>query len=483
MSLSDLNRNREHLISVSFFLFVKISYIYIQINCINNMLKELSILSEIENLSGNGSQKEKQKLIAENLSDTMRYMLDVCFNPFITTKLHKLDFQESPENYPYSWQDVVSLLEDLKIAPAANDILRGRANKFINTKLLEDPNEDKKIRKVLMKILTKRMNIGIGAKLINKAICEELIPDPSLMLASDDQKEIEKWEKIYCEEKYDGVRVIAKGSIQTGFLFFTRAFNELDNRKLKNIEKDLIEICQKSETLRQNIEIFFDGELTDKDRKSVSGKVTQILKGTAPDNIGESFIFNVFDVENSSVLATGKGNTPYIKRREFLEEYFQNTSTNSSVKIARLWKANSMDEVNEVYKQIISLGGEGVILKSENHIYETKRSKSWIKLKEVCDCDLIVTGWYEGEGKREGFIGGLICTDLSQTLRVKIGAGFTDADLKILSVNPDSLIGSIASVQYNVPITDKHGNRSLFLPRFIEIREDKNEADDLSKMF
>ena len=51
-------------------------------------------------------------------------------------------------------------------------------------------------------------------------------------------------------------------------------------------------------------EVFFDGELTDLNRKSVSGKVTQILKGTAPDDIDNGFIFHVFDLEKAEVLET-----------------------------------------------------------------------------------------------------------------------------------------------------------------------------------
>jgi len=74
-------------------------------------------------------------------------------------------------------------------------------------------------------------------------------------------------------------------------------------------------------------------------------------------------------------------------------------------------------------------------------------------------------------------------TDSTKTLNVKVGSGFTDEDLKNLSLNPDSLIGKIAAVQYNVTITDKHNNRSLFLPRFIEIRNDKNTPDDFSSKF
>lgn len=446
------------------------------------MKKELRVLLAVESLTGNGSQKEKQKLISDNLSEEMLYILDVCFNPFITTKLHKLEMSNdiSQEEFP-GFETFKSLIEDLKKAPAANDSLRARANHLINCTVNEsDLAEDIGLRIILMKILTKRMNIGIGAKLINKAIGRELIPDPSVMLASDDQKEVAGWDKIYCEEKYDGVRVIAVGDREKGFQFYTRAFNELDKTNLSRIELSLCRVLHNANIVG---EVFFDGELTDINRKSVSGKVTQILKGTAPNDIDKDFLFNVFDIEKAEVLKTGKGNTPFIKRRAELEFLLEFLEVDSPVTLARQWVAESMDEVNTIYGVIISNGGEGVILKPGNHIYECKRSRNWVKLKQIQDCDLQIVGWYPGEGKREGYIGGLICTDASGTLEVRIGSGFTDADLKNLSQNADDLIGRIAAVQYNEPITDKFGGRSLFLPRFIEIRSDKNLPDDMSSMF
>lgn len=444
------------------------------------MINELKILSALESLTGNGSQKEKQRLLSENLTEVMSYLLDVCFNPFVTTKLHKLDLHPFPAGEFPGFEIFKSLMENLKSAPAANDNLRGQATSLINSRLSDDPIEDKQLREILMKIFTKRMNSGIGAKLINKALGTELIPDPSLMLATDDQKEVLGWDKIYCEEKYDGVRVIAVGDKDKGFQFYTRAFNELDKSRLSSIERDLIQILHNANIVG---EIFFDGELTDLNRKSVSGKVTQILKGTAPKDIDKEFMFNVFDLEKASVLKVGHGTTPFIERRKELEFLTSFLPSNSQVKLARQWVVDSMEETQKIYGLIISLGGEGVILKPGHHVYECKRSKSWVKLKQVQDCDLEITGWYPGEGKREGFIGGFICTDASRTLEVKIGSGFTDADLKTLSANPDQWIGRVAAVQFNEPITDKFGNRSLFLPRFIEVRLDKNQADDMTSFF
>lgn len=444
------------------------------------MINELKILSTLESLTGNGSQKEKQRLLSENLTEVMSYLLDVCFNPFVTTKLHKLDLQPTSAGEFPGFEIFKSVMESLKAAPAANDNLRGQATALINSRLSEDLIEDKQLRDILMKIFTKRMNSGIGAKLINKALGKELIPDPSLMLATDDQKEVLGWDKIYCEEKYDGVRVIAVGDREKGFQFYTRAFNELDKTRLSSIERDLIRILHNTNTVG---EVFFDGELTDLNRKSVSGKVTQILKGTAPQDIDKEFMFNVFDLEKASVLEVGHGTTPFIERRKELEVLTSFLPSNSQVKLARQWVVDSMEETQKIYGLIISLGGEGVILKPGHHVYECKRSKSWVKLKQVQDCDLEITGWYPGEGKREGFIGGFICTDASRTLEVKIGSGFTDVDLKTLSANPDQWIGQVAAVQFNEPITDKFGNRSLFLPRFIEVRSDKNQADDMSSFF
>ena len=305
----------------------------------------------------------------------MLYIIDVCFNPFITTKLHKLDIEKTrgvipPSQFP-GFQVFKDLVEDLKKAPAANDSLRQRANFLINTKITDDSAEDLLLRGILMKILTKRMNIGIGAKLINKAVGRELIPDPSVMLASDDQKEVAGWSRIYCEEKYDGVRVIAVGNRESGFQFYTRAFNELDKAKLSRIESELVKILHSANVVS---DVFFDGELTDLNRKSVSGKVTQILKGTAPNDIDKEFIFNVFDLEKSEVLKTGKGTTPFLKRRQELEFLTSFLSENGPVKLARQWVVDSMEKTQEIYGLIVSMGGEGVILKPEDHVYEIGRA-------------------------------------------------------------------------------------------------------------
>jgi DNA ligase-1 len=438
------------------------------------MKKELGILLEIEKATGNGSQKTKQDLIKNNYSKELEYLLKVALDPFLTTKLHKLP---ALEESPYQLDgDIFERFKDLTSklfnAPAANDKLREEAFEIVNCYSLTFEE-----RKILGKVLTKRLNIGIGAKLINKSFGKEVIPDPSLMLALDDEDEIKKWGSIICEEKYDGVRVIAFVS-GNEVKFYTRAFNEIPNNYLEKISEECLALIKNSGLQG---EWFFDGELTDLNRKSVSGKVTQMLKGKPMNSIGDDLIYNVFDLEDADTLKSGKGIIPFDVRRSTLEGVF-NTYKTSSLVLADSFLTKEKEDIYAYYNKIVANGGEGVILKNPEHVYECKRSKNWIKLKEVNDCDLVITGWYPGEGKREGFIGGFYCEDKSGTIKVKVGAGFTDKDLENLSKDPDSLAGSICAIQYNVIISDKNNNWSLFLPRFIEIRNDKDIADDMSSL-
>jgi ATP-dependent DNA ligase len=452
------------------------------------MNKELDLLIQIEGLTGAGSQKVKQDLIRDNMSPELETIIRISFDPFLTTKLHKLEvLPESSNDLPTEpFPTLKDLSERLFAAPAANDSLRKEAHDLVNRSPLSLEQ-----RKMLAKILTKRVNIGIGAKLINKALGSALVPDPSLMLAEDDESQIAKWPRIVIEEKYDGVRVIAilKGDDVT---YFTRAFNELPGRCLQKITREIRLLLNGIDVPPPGI--FFDGELTDSNRKSVSGKVTQMLKGNPQDSIGDDMLYNIFDVEEISTLEKGKGTNPFSRRRELLETMFKSKKLThivekyvdqkevypfTSLVLAASITTDDHSLIHKTYKELVDIGGEGVIVKSPDHLYECKRSKSWIKIKEVNDCDLVIKGHYPGEGKREGFIGGLICEDSSGEVKVKVGSGFTEEDLKSLSVNPDGLIGKVAAVQYNVVINDKSGGWSLFLPRFIEVRTDKDEADDM----
>ncbi len=82
------------------------------------------------------------------------------------------------------------------------------------------------------------------------------------------------------------------------------------------------------------------------------------------------------------------------------------------------------------------LGIEGIVAKRLSSIYEPgRRSSGWVKIKNICEQDVVIAGWAPGEGRRSGQVGALV-TGLYEGGKLayagKVGTGFTDRTLAIL---------------------------------------------------
>jgi len=75
------------------------------------------------------------------------------------------------------------------------------------------------------------------------------------------------------------------------------------------------------------------------------------------------------------------------------------------------------------------LGVEGIVAKRLDSVYEPgRRSKAWIKVKNVATQEVVVGGWRPGQGSRAGTIGSLLLGIPSpEGLRYagQVGTGFT----------------------------------------------------------
>jgi DNA ligase-1 len=448
----------------------------------------VQLLIQLESVTGEGSQKEKQRLIRENDCLELRYVLKLCFDPLIVTHINKVerigeeDYEDRPEGGCKTFENFRELLEKLISLKAATDEIRKEVYIFIEmTDLLEEE------KRMLAKIFTKNVNIGIGRAIINEALGFNLIPNNEMMKAEDNKEVVKKWleegKSVFAEEKFDGVRIwceMVRGKIEH---FYTYNFQELNMDCMQNIAKQLRMIFPLN-----NFHYFIDGEMLGKNRQSVSGLITKILKGTAPKEIDKNFVYHVFDYDKMQTVADGVGKLKYILRKKLLGNLFQVAKSWeqdwSQIKYVRKYPVKNWGDVEKIYGKVVAEGGEGLILKLGDHLYETKRSKSWIKMKEEKVCDLKVVSVFPGKSgtKREATIGGFVCESADKLLSVEVGSGFSDKQLTEIAKNPNYFIGKIISVKYNSKIEDKFGKKSLFLPRLVEIRFDKNTADNINKI-
>ena len=140
--------------------------------------------------------------------------------------------------------------------------------------------------------------------------------------------------------------------------------------------------------------------------------------------------------------------------------------------------AVNIDSARALFKSKLEEGEEGVILKNHDSLWVAKRSPDLVKMKDIHEADLEIIGFVEGTGKNEGRLGAMVVQDKSGEVEVSVGTGFSEEQREAIWKSRNSLIGKIVAVQYNAKINSKGKDKaSLFLPVFVEIREDKDAVD------
>lgn len=145
--------------------------------------------------------------------------------------------------------------------------------------------------------------------------------------------------------------------------------------------------------------------------------------------------------------------------------------------IVKTWEVNSVDEAMEKFKEQYELGEEGVVVKSLNQIWQDGKPSGQVKIKAEKDCELRMIGFQEGKGTYAGMCGNIKCVSEDGKLLVYVKPR-TPSDAQELWSNQLKYMNRILTVKFNEVITSETNDLpSLYLPVFVEIRDDKDIAD------
>jgi hypothetical protein len=329
--------------------------------------------------------------------------------------------------------------------------------------------------KVIERIIDKSLDCGVQVSTAND-VWPGLIKEYPCMLCSPfEQKLIDKIKfPAYAQMKMDGMRfnaIVREGKVEF------RSRNGKEILLLGHLEKEFA-------ALAGDVDCVFDGELLVMleddhqfaDRQTGNGILNKANKGTISDKEASLVHATVWDVIPYLYFTDGHCPVPYSKRFSSLGDLVNAQSS----KDKRIWLVSSeivetYEKAQEIFNEYLSLGYEGIILKDGSGIWEDKRAKHQIKFKGELECDLKIVAVEEGTGKYAGLLGAIVCESADGVVKVNVGSGFNDAHRK--NLKEKDLLGKIVAVKYNARIKNKQGEESLFLPIFVEVRDDKDVAD------
>lgn len=398
----------------------------------------------------------------------LRTVFDYALNPFKVYGIKKIPEYEkqriSATNLSSVIRNLNVLMERKKTGNAAMEWLA------MQLESLEDMEAD-----VLERIIKKDLRCGVAASTVNK-IWPGLIPVYDVMLCQPySKKALEEISyPAYAQEKMDAMRV--------NFLVYKNGIVEIRSRNGKLIE--LGDIFNESfNKLAIKNEMVFDGEIFVKDkqgkfmsRKKSNGIINKAIKGTIKTDELSRIVVILWDAVDLFDFKMGVDNTPYKTRFDWLTIALLKLGDKRLITVNSTI-VNNFAEAKGVYQNIIDNGGEGIILKNMLSKWENKRSKEHVKIKAEKECELMISAIEEGEGKYRGKLGAFVCQSSDGVINVNIGSGLSDEERE--EYFNDNMIGKILTVRFNEVINSKNkeGN-SLYLARFLEIREDKTEADN-----
>ena len=419
----------------------------------------LQILHQLEAASG---RLEKEAILKAHATDqTFKEVCRLTLDPLTNFYIKKL-----PAAGPKPTGDTWSLDKALKSIEGwlATRKMRGKSATTHLERLFACVSDDD--QEVLRRVLGRNLKCGVSEATVEKIWPDLKLSYPCMLVSPLTEKTKVKFPCIV-QTKMDGMRFnahVTNGDV----VFRSRAGKDLAFEGLP-IEADFQKLP----------EGVYDGELlvANSDRKTGNGILTKFQKGTGTVVVGRDIHAKVWDVIPVTDFAKGSCSIGYFERFLILSGTLKAARPKAIILVQTWLAVSNMEEAQTIYKEQLAHGEEGVILKDPKGPWEDKRVKHQVKMKAELEADLRVTGFLPGAGKFEGKIGSLLVESADGKVKTAVGTGLNDEER---SWDPKEFIGKIVAVKYNALIDDKKtGLKSLFLPVFVEIRDDKTVADTL----
>ncbi len=253
-----------------------------------------------------------------------------------------------------------------------------------------------------------------------------------------DKKPVDWSEKVYIQQKLDGIRCVIYVDDKENIRCFSRTgkeFHNLEHIKL-SLRKFFFDFA--------NVDVVLDGELYNHKLRNDFEKIVSLVRKQKPTeedrrNAQHLIQFHCYDYIETVM------DKPYSYRADQLAcaDFYD-----ASIKFVETNLVNSKEAAQLRHQYNLNNGYEGSILRLDKP-YQQKRSYNLQKFKDFSDTEATIVGYEEGKGKREGTIGKfLMQDDDGNKFGCPPGKGYNYKDLADILNNIHDYIGKRATFTY-----------------------------------
>lgn len=421
----------------------------------------------IQELEADNSRLAKEAIIErEMLADNAELFdgIRACLDSLVTFGVKKVSVRDGADGPGLLWsvfRSVADQLHDRMLTGhAARDAIAGAMSVATN----EQWNN------WYRRILIKDLRCGVSEKTINAVakklkISEYAVPVFSCQLAHDSANHEGKMTgRKLISTKLDGVRVLTIVYPDGRVNQFSRNGKELVN--FEHIKQQFASVASGLER-----PYVFDGEVMSSSFQDLMKQVHRKSNVKANDAV-----LHLFDIVTLSDFQKGKSRSSQDFRSNMLENWYAEVSSNFpnvqvlDQELVDLDTQAGQDRFQEINREAIAGGYEGLMIKSPDAPYECKRTVSWLKIKPFIEVSLSVITVEEGTGKNEGRMGAVLFggMDDGRQIEVSVGSGWSDQDRDEIWAARNEILGQVGEIRADALTLSQNSNNvySMRFPRF-----------------
>lgn len=439
------------------------------------------VVDIIKELRSTPSRNEKESILLANKdNETLKKVFYLAYDPSINFYIKNIPYEDNwkhGEYFEYDENEEFEILFDVLETIYSRELTGNKAISFLTSVLSERSTE---MQELICNIVKKDLDCGVQTTTINK-IWKNLITEPPYLSYTLFSEKLIKNFKLPCysQIKLDGLYAdvfVMKDSVS----YRSRSGIGCKFKLPDSIEEKLINLSQCSDS-----EFVLHCEaLVRKGKSFTEFEERKIGNGylNSDDSDPDKVVIVIWDVVGTDDYDNRKSIEDYTERFNLVEKIVEYVDT-PHIQMVESRFCNTTQEVIDHFVEARSKGMEGTVVKSPKLKWKDGKVKDGLKLKNEFMVEMKIVGFQE-HSKKAGQIGAIFVESEDGVVKCKVGSGLTDTQRKKFFLTQDEMIGKIVTVKGNDIVTNelKQDQYSIFLPRFVEVRNDKSVADTFDKI-